>query len=67
MSWLWILISVFKELLSDHSLDLAMVNLMLQLPSEAQLHEQAATIYVKAIHRRVSLPDSQSQSHQQHG
>ena len=45
------LISVFKELLSDHSLDPAMVNLMLQLPSEAQLHEQAATIYVKAIHR----------------
>jgi aminopeptidase N len=45
------LISVFKELLSDHSLDPAMVNLMLQLPSEAQLHEQAATIYVEAIHR----------------
>ena len=32
-------------------LDPAMVNLMLQLPSEAQLHEQAETIYVESIHR----------------
>ena len=45
------LIKVFKSLLSDHSLDPAMVNLMLQLPSEAQLHEQAEIIYVEAIHR----------------
>jgi aminopeptidase N len=44
------LIGVFSDLLADHSLDLAMVNLMLQLPSEAQLHEQAETIYVEAIH-----------------
>ncbi len=44
------LITVFGELLKDHSLDPAMVNLMLQLPSEAQLHEQAETIYVDAIH-----------------
>ncbi|MDG2019075.1 MAG: aminopeptidase N, partial [Porticoccaceae bacterium] len=45
------LIDVFGDLLADHSLDPAMVNLMLQLPSEAQLHEQAETIYVEAIHR----------------
>jgi aminopeptidase N len=45
------LITVFGELLKDHSLDPAMVNLMLQLPSEAQLHEQAETIYVDAIFR----------------
>ena len=44
------LIRVFSDLLADHSLDPAMVNLMLQLPSEAQLHEQAETIYVEAIH-----------------
>ena len=45
------LIKVFSDLLADHSLDPAMVNLMLQLPSEAQLHEQAEIIYVEAIHR----------------
>jgi aminopeptidase N len=45
------LIEVFDSLLSDHSLDPAMVNLMLQLPSEAQLHEQAEIIYVESIHR----------------
>ncbi|MGB2102363.1 MAG: aminopeptidase N [Porticoccaceae bacterium] len=45
------LIEVFDSLLSDHSLDPAMVNLMLQLPSEAQLHEQAEIIYVEPIHR----------------
>ena len=45
------LIDVFGDLLADNSLDPAMVNLMLQLPSEAQLHEQAETIYVEAIHR----------------
>ena len=45
------LIKVFDALLSDHDLDPAMVNLMLQLPSEAQLHEQAETIYVESIHR----------------
>jgi aminopeptidase N len=45
------LISLLGDLLSDHSLDPAMVNLMLQLPSEAQLHEQAETIYVEPIHR----------------
>ena len=45
------LIKVFDSLLSDHSLDPAMVNLMLQLPSEAQLHEQAEIIYVEPIHR----------------
>ena len=44
------LIEVFDSLLSDHSLDPAMVNLMLQLPSEAQLHEQAEIIYVEPIH-----------------
>ncbi|MGB2172346.1 MAG: aminopeptidase N, partial [Porticoccaceae bacterium] len=45
------LISVLGDLLSDQSLDPAMVNLMLQLPSEAQLHEQAETIHVEPIHR----------------
>ena len=45
------LVKVFSDLLTDHSLDPAMVNLMLQLPSEAQLHEQAEIIYVEAIHR----------------
>ncbi len=45
------LVKVFSDLLADHSLDPAMVNLMLQLPSEAQLHEQAEIIYVEAIHR----------------
>ena len=45
------LINVFGDLITDQSLDPAMVNLMLQLPSEAQLHEQAETIYVKPIHR----------------
>jgi aminopeptidase N len=45
------LITVFGDLLADHSLDPAMVNLMLQLPSEAQLHEQADIIDVQAIHR----------------
>jgi aminopeptidase N len=46
------LITVLGDVLSDHSLDPAMVNLMLQLPSEAQLHEQAETIYVEPIHLR---------------
>jgi len=45
------LIEVFDGLLSDHSLDPAMLNLMLQLPSEAQLHERADIIHVQAIHR----------------
>jgi aminopeptidase N len=45
------LINVFGDLITDQSLDPAMVNLMLQLPSEAQLHEQAETIYVEPIHR----------------
>jgi aminopeptidase N len=45
------LIEVFEGLLLNQSLDPAMVNLMLQLPSEAQLHEQADIIYVQAIHQ----------------
>jgi aminopeptidase N len=45
------LIAVLGDVLSDHSLDPAMVCLMLQLPSEAQLHEQAEIIQVQAIHR----------------
>ena len=45
------LITVLGDVLSDQSLDPAMVNLMLQLPSEAQLHEQAEIIQVQAIHR----------------
>ena len=45
------LITVFEGLLSDSELDPAMVNLMLQLPSEAQLHERAQSIEVEVIHR----------------
>jgi len=45
------LIKVLNTILSNDSLDPAMVNLMLQLPSEAQLHEQADIIYVQDIHR----------------
>jgi aminopeptidase N len=45
------LIAVLGDVLSDHSLDPAMVCLMLQLPSEAQLHEQAEIIQAQAIHR----------------
>ena len=44
------LIDAFDSLLSDASLDPAMVELMLQLPSEAQLHEEANIIHVDAIH-----------------
>jgi aminopeptidase N len=45
------LIEAFALLLEDQSLDPAMVQLMLQLPGEAQLHEQAAEIYVQAIYQ----------------
>ena len=44
------LVEAFKALLADRSLDPAMVALMLQLPTEALLHEEAETIYVDAIH-----------------
>lgn len=44
------LVEAFKALITDSSLDPAMVALMLQLPSEALLHEEAETIYVEAIH-----------------
>ena len=44
------LVDAFDSLLSDSSLDPAMVELMLQLPSEAQLHQEASLIYVQAIH-----------------
>jgi aminopeptidase N len=44
------LVEAFKALLTDTSLDPAMVALMLQLPTEALLHEEAETIYVDAIH-----------------
>ena len=43
-------IHVFAGLLANPDLDPAMVNLMLQLPSEAQLHERAQPIHVEAIH-----------------
>ena len=45
-----LLIAAYKSLLSDPNLDPAMVALMLQLPSEAQLHEEASVIYAEAIH-----------------
>ncbi len=44
------LTAAFKTLLDDESLDPAMVELMLQLPSEAQLHEEADIIHADAIH-----------------
>ena len=44
------LVDAFDSLLSDESLDPAMVELMLQLPSEAQLQEEASLIHVQAIH-----------------
>jgi len=44
------LIDAYRSLLIDESLDPAMVALMLQLPSEAQLHEEADVIYADAIH-----------------
>jgi len=44
------LVDAYDSLLSDASLDPAMVDLMLQLPSEAQLHEEADIIHVDAIH-----------------
>ena len=44
------LVEAYKALLSDSSLDPAMVALMLQLPSEALLHEEAEVIHADAIH-----------------
>ncbi|MDG1813481.1 MAG: aminopeptidase N [Porticoccaceae bacterium] len=44
------LIDAYGALLADESLDPAMVALMLQLPSEALLHEEAETIHAAAIH-----------------
>ncbi|MDB9948691.1 aminopeptidase N [Porticoccaceae bacterium] len=57
------LIDAYKSLLTDASLDPAMVALMLQLPSEAQLHEEAPLIHADAIHSarlfvRQALADS---------
>ena len=44
------MIDAYDSLLSDQDLDPAMVDLMLRLPSEAQLHEEADVIHVEAIH-----------------
>ena len=44
------LIDAYSALLGDESLDPAMVALMLQLPSEALLHEEAEVIHAAAIH-----------------
>jgi len=44
------LVEAYKALLSDESLDSAMVALMLQLPTEALLHEEADIIHIAAIH-----------------
>jgi aminopeptidase N len=60
------LIDAYKSLLTDASLDPAMVALMLQLPSEAQLHEEATLIHADAIHSarlfvRQALADSLSE------
>jgi aminopeptidase N len=45
------LIEAFKSLIEDQQLDPAMVQLMLQLPSEAQLHERATEIQAQAIYQ----------------
>ena len=45
------LIEAFKLLIEDQQLDPAMVQLMLQLPSEAQLHERATEIQAQAIYQ----------------
>ena len=45
------LIEAFASLLDDQNLDPAMVQLMLQLPSEAQLHERANEIQAQAIYQ----------------
>lgn len=60
------LVDAYRSLLSDASLDPAMVALMLQLPSEAQLHEEAAVIHAEAIHSarnfvRQALADALNQ------
>ncbi len=44
------LVEAFRSVLEDKSLDQAMVALMLTLPSEAYLSEQAEVIEVEAIH-----------------
>ena len=44
------LIDAYGTLLADRALDPAMVSLMLQLPTEALLHEDAETIHAAAIH-----------------
>ncbi|WP_423895957.1 aminopeptidase N [Candidatus Pelagadaptatus aseana] len=44
------LVQAYRSVLSDKSLDKAMVSLMLQLPSEAYLSELADSIDVEAIH-----------------
>ena len=44
------IIDAYSALLINETLDPAMVALMLQLPSEARLHEEAETIYAEAIH-----------------
>jgi aminopeptidase N len=44
------LIDAYKALLADETLDPAMVALMLQLPAEALLYEEAETIHAAAIH-----------------
>ncbi len=49
------LIDAYSALLADESLDPAMVALMLQLPSEALLHEEAEIIYAAAIHNARSF------------
>ena len=45
------LIEAFKSLIEDQQLDPAMVQLMLQLPSEAQLHQRATEIQAQAIYQ----------------
>jgi len=49
------LTDAFARLLEDQTLDPAMVQLMLQLPSEAQLHEQAEEIHAQTIHNASSF------------
>ncbi|MFL0798535.1 MAG: aminopeptidase N [Cellvibrionaceae bacterium] len=58
-----ILADAYKAILSDPSLDKAMVALMLKLPSEAALHQEMDVVDIEAIHEsrnilRQSLADT---------
>ncbi len=49
------LVDAYRHLLRDPAIDRALLALMLTLPSEAYLSEEAEVIYVEAIHRARQL------------